>query len=148
MRKFELISEQNKKNKNEVKLPKRADMGSAGYDFYSPDRFVCKPHEITKIWSDIKVYMQNTEFLLLTVRSSMAGKFHLANTMGIIDSTYYNNKHNEGNVGIFLVNDTDEDIIIEKNDRIAQGIFMNYLTVTDDNPSCRPRSGGFGSSGK
>ena len=32
-----------------IKLPKRATIGSAGYDFYTPIDFILKPHETIKI---------------------------------------------------------------------------------------------------
>ena len=52
-----------------------------------------KPNEIIKIWTDIKAYMKDDERLEIVVRSSMGGKFMLANTIGIIDSDYYSNIH-------------------------------------------------------
>ena len=132
----------------EVQLPTRADIGSAGYDFYAKKDYVCEPNNVTKIWSDVKAYMQNDEVLLLDVRSSMGGKFRLANTIGIIDSTYYSNEDNDGNIGIFLVNTTDEPISIKQGERVAQGIFMKYLIVDNDCPLSNIRLGGWGSSGK
>lgn len=146
---FEVVEDIFRKHQNfHIILPTRADNGSAGYDFYAPISYDCEPHKVTKIWTDVKAYMNKNEVLLLDVRSSMGGKFHLANTIGIIDSTYYNNNDNDGNIGIFLVNDTDEVIHIDKGDRIAQGTFFNYLTVDHDKVLSNTRNGGFGSSGK
>ena len=146
IRGFEVVK--NKKSNGDATLPARADRGSAGYDFYAPKHYNCEPHKVTKIWTDIKAYMMPDEVLLIDVRSSMGGKFHLANTIGVVDSTYYDNPDNEGNIGIFLVNDTDEVIEIEAGDRIAQGIFINYLIVDNDAPLNKERVGGFGSSGR
>jgi len=146
MRGFEVV--QTPKIDGVTKLPVRADKGSAGYDFFAQKDYICLPHQVTKIWTDVKAYMEEDEVLLLDVRSSMGGKFHLANTIGVIDSTYYNNPDNDGNIGIFLVNDTDEDIEIKNGSRIAQGIFMKYLITDDDMPLNDIRKGGFGSSGK
>lgn len=146
---FDFVKKEFKKDislNSEPLLPVRADKGSAGYDFYAPKKYECKPHEVTKIWTEVKAYMQQDEVLLIDVRSSMGGKFHLANTIGIIDSTYYNNSSNDGNIGIFLVNDTDETITIKKGERIAQGIFTKYLTVDKDCVLFEERIGGFGSS--
>ena len=147
---FEVVSDDKRKTNGEIILPARADRKSAGYDFYAPVRYICEPHKVTKIWTDVKSYMMEEEVLLIDVRSSMGGKFHLANTIGIIDASYYENPNNDGNIGIFLVNDTDEDIIIETGDRIAQGVFLMYF-ITDDDESTllsEIRAGGFGSSGK
>jgi len=148
MRKFDYVIETTRRNTELPTLPTRADIGSAGYDFYAPTNYKCNPHETTKIWTDVKAYMNTDEVLLIDVRSSMGGKFHLANTIGIIDSTYVDNPDNDGNIGIFLVNDTDSVIHINKGDRIAQGIFMKYLVTDDDQPLSQTRTGGFGSSGK
>lgn len=70
----------------------------------------------------------------------------LANNTGIIDSDYYNNPDNEGHLMIGLYNTGSEAITIQRGERIAQGIFMKYLTCDDD---CAEgtRLGGFGSTG-
>ncbi|MCI1974194.1 MAG: dUTP diphosphatase, partial [Lactobacillus sp.] len=40
------------------------------------------------------------------------------------------------------------DCHIRKGERVAQAIFMPILKTDDDQPVDRPRTGGFGSSGK
>ena len=142
---FELVSENNKKTSNtHVILPQRATKNSAAYDFYSNDECAVLPNQVVKFWTDVKAYMQPDEFLMLDVRSSMGGKFMLANTIGIVDSDYYDNEDNEGNIGIFLKNISDEPQIIHVGDKIGQGLFVKYLIVDDDNAT-RTRKGGFGS---
>ena len=42
----------------EIKLPKRATAGSAGYDFYAPDDFVIEPGKTIKIPTGIRVEME------------------------------------------------------------------------------------------
>ena len=129
------------------KFPTRSSINSAGYDFYSNDDYDIEPNAIVKIWTDLKAYMQPDEFLMLNVRSSMGGKFMLANTIGIIDSDYYSNPDNDGNIGIFLKNISDKTLHIARGDKIAQGIFLKYLKIDGDNTT-GTRQGGFGSSGK
>lgn len=148
LRGFEIVREDMRKTTEQITLPTRSDNRSAGYDFYAPTNYKCEPHKVTKIWTDVKSYMQDDEVLLIDVRSSMGGKFHLSNTIGIVDASYYENESNDGSIGIFLVNDTDEDIYISKGDRIAQGIFIKYLTTDNDTPLSNKRIGGFGSTGK
>lgn len=147
IRGFEPITIKNKKTMEETKLPTRADKGSAGYDLFSPIRYVLAPHELTTIWLDVKCYMQDDEVLMVYPRSSM-GKVRvtLANGTGIIDSSYYNNPDNEGNIGLMLVNDSDEPFFIEVGQAIGQGIFMKYLIADNDQPRKANRTGGFGSS--
>ena len=90
------------------------------------------------------------EFLLVDVRSSIGTKksLMLKNTIGIIDASYYGNPSNDGNIGVCLYNFGDEAVTIEEGERIAQGIFLYYLTPDDDNVLQAERKGGFGSSGK
>ena len=91
--------------------------------------------------------MQSDEVLILNVRSSMGGKFMLANTQGWVDSDYYSNPDNDGSIGIFLKNISNEPQKLEKGSRIAQGMFIKYLTVDNDNVTTM-RVGGWGSSGR
>lgn len=144
---FEPVAENKRKNKY-YHLPTRGTKDSAGYDFYAPNEYTVRPNEIVKIWTDVKAYMQPNEFLMLNVRSSMGGKFMLANTVGIIDSSYYGNIDNDGNIGIHLKNISDQTQLIKKGDRIGQGIFVKYLIADNDNCLAETRVGGFGSSGK
>ena len=51
-------------------LPKRSTAKSAGYDFYVPERTVCKSHEITMVRTGVKAYMEEGETLLLHIRKS------------------------------------------------------------------------------
>lgn len=143
LRGFELVD--NIKNTNcTAKIPTRATKGSIGYDFYSPIHTVVQPHSNVMIWSDVKSYFPDDEALIITVRSSM-GKHNimLANTMGVIDSSYYNNEDNEGNIGINLFNYGDEPYFISAGDRIAQGFFVKCALAADKPLSVR--KGGFGS---
>jgi dUTP pyrophosphatase len=114
------------------------------YDFYANANYTVKPNEIVKIWSDVKAYMGDDECLILNVRSSMGGKFMLANSQGWIDSDFYGNESNDGNIGIFLKNISNETLEIKRGDRIAQGAFFNFL-VADNGNTDNERKGGWGS---
>lgn len=148
MIKFHEVIEPMQKVEGETSLPRRATKGSGAYDFYAKTNYTVKPNEIVKIWTDVKVEMDKDVILLINVRSSMSGKFTLSNTQGWIDSDYYSNEKNDGNIGIFLKNISGETLTIEKGDRIAQGMFTHYLITVDDNPISEERVGGFGSSGR
>ena len=148
MRNFYEVDEKFRKHPlSETILPTRATSGSAGYDFYSKYSVTVNPGEIVKIWTDVKAEMNPDEVLLLVVRSSMGGKFMMANTVGIIDSDYFSNPKNDGNIGIFLKNISDEKQWIHSGDRIVQGIFVKYLVAENGNQNCQ-RTGGFGSTEK
>ena len=143
---FKVVKAEMRKSTH-VHYPTRGSVNSAGYDFYADKDYTIAPNEIIKVWTDIKAYMQPDEFLMLDVRSSMSGKFMLANTIGIIDSDYYENPNNDGNIGIFLKNISNEVQHIKRDDKIAQGIFMEYLKIDNDKTTAE-RKGGFGSSGR
>ncbi|MGH2221023.1 dUTP diphosphatase, partial [Enterococcus faecalis] len=69
----------------------------------------------------------------------------LANSGGLIDIVYYNNENNEGHIMIQFLNFGYEDVVIEKRERIGQGIFKPFLLANDDQVEAE-RTGGFGSS--
>lgn len=146
---FEVCHKRKTDKSVEITLPTRGTSKAMAYDFYSPISAVVQPGEIVKIWTDVKSYMKDTECLILNVRSSMGGKFMLANTLGWIDADYYNNENNEGNIGFFLKNISEAPQTIEIGDRIGQGAFFNFLVSDNGNPEEEVvRTGGFGSSGK
>ena len=74
----------------EIKLPRRATAGSAGYDFFAPVNFVMAPGETVKIPTGIRVEMEENWVLKCYPRSGLGFKFRLQlnNTVGIIDSLY------------------------------------------------------------
>ena len=142
MRKFEKISfeqfkkdiEDNESLYNEYKLPDRETYFAAGYDFYAIKGFTINPGEIAKIPSGIKVIMEDDEALLLCVRGSQGFKYNirLCNQIGVVDKDYYNNKGNEGHIWIGLQNEGKTKYVVNKGDKIAQGIFVKYLLTEDD----------------
>lgn len=149
MRRFEVVKDKFRKNIDSViKLPTRSDPGSAGYDFFSPIDITIHPKENVLIFTDIKACMNEDEVLMLYVRSSMGKQpIVISNGTGIIDSSYFENPNNDGNIGFRLFNLGDTPYKICQGDRIGQGIFLTYLTTYDDN-ACGIRSGGFGSTGQ
>ena len=149
IRGFELVEDEFRKHKGlDITMPRRATNKSSGYDFYSPIRIVVPSHESVLIASDIKAYMQDDEELMIFPRSGLGIKgIVIRNLTGKIDSDYYANPTTGGNIGISIWNTTDNPFVIEKDDRVCQGSFYNYLTTDDDEPTSDERLGGFGSSG-
>ena len=130
--------------------PRRGTKHSAGYDFISPVEIVIPAHKMAKIPTGVKAAMNEDEILSIYPRSSIGFKtgIRLANTVGIVDSDYYNNLDNEGHIFIKFFNPTNEDYQIHIGDKIAQGIFTKYLIVDDEEEIKTERSGGLGSTGK
>ena len=172
IRGFEVVS---KYEEEGLWLPKRATKGSAGYDFAAAEDIKIpsiwnilsknagveamkngKVVEENKSYlksvlvpTGIKAYMPANEYLMLVNRSSnpLKNNLSLPNGVGIIDSDYYNNENNEGEIFVQLINYGVEDYVIQKGDRIAQGIFMPYATIDGEPNDLDNRIGGFGSSG-
>lgn len=145
---FKVVKSEHRKNKGDIKLPTRATEHSAGYDFYSPVDVVIPPDEMVMIWTDVKAHMYHDNLLILNVRSSMGKQpIMIANTQGWVDSDYYENPDNDGNIGIRLFNLGKTRYEIKAGDRIAQGVFVKYGTTNDDSAKAT-RSGGFGSTNK
>lgn len=146
---FEKVDDKFRKHPNvDIQLPKRSDPRSAGYDFYAPCDITLQPNESVLVFSDVKAYMGNDEVLLLYVRSSIGIKkgLVLSNGTGVIDSSFYNNSDNNGNIGIALRNTTNQVVEIKQGERIIQGVFIKYLTTDEDNTIHENRIGGIGSS--
>ena len=145
MRKFEVVKDEFRKNSGEIKLPTRATKNSAGYDFYSPVDITIPPHEMVMIWTDIKASMYWDNVLVINVRSSMGKQpIMIANTQGWVDSDYYSNPDNDGNIGFRLLNLGNTPYEIKAGDRIGQGMFIKYGTIKNDSTTTE-RQGGFGS---
>lgn len=146
----DISKEEIQKLYGDIKLPKRATRGSAGYDFYTPDTFVIEPGRTIKIPTGIRVEMEEDWVLKCYPRSGLGFKYRLQlnNTVGIIDSDYFYSD-NEGHIFAKLTNDTNEEKTVElpKGSGFMQGIFVEYgITIDDD--AVEIRNGGFGSTTK
>lgn len=131
---------------DEIKIPMRKTMKSAGYDFISPINVVLEPGDSYIVPTGIKAYMQDNEFLAIFIRSSLGIKKNiiLKNGTGIIDADYVDNSSNEGHIMIAIKNIGPEVVNMNAGDAFAQGIFLNYLLTTDDDVTTL-RKGGIGS---
>ena len=131
----------------ELKLPARATSGSAGYDFFTPVALELKPGETIKIPTGIRASMQPEWVLHLYPRSGLGFKFRLQlnNTVGIIDSDYFNSD-NEGHIFAKITNDSNEGKVLklQAGEGFMQGIFLEY-GITEDDDADGVRNGGFGS---
>lgn len=96
----------------------------------------------------VKCKLAPDEYLEIVPRSSTPLKYWLvvANSPGIVDSDYYNNPDNEGEIFVQLINFSNEVIELKKGDKIAQAIIRKYY-VTEDDAAGGMRAGGFGSTG-
>lgn len=107
---------------------------------------ITKGYRPTLVSTGMKCQLDPGTYLELSVRSSCPLKYWLimGNSVGIIDSDYYNNPDNEGEIFFQIINLFPFPIQLKKGDTIGQGIIKRYET-TDDDHAGGPRMGGFGS---
>lgn len=147
-----------KKEYNNILLPKRATIGSAGYDFFAPFDITLEPNETIVVPTGISWFSKaNIEYyggyqyvqcvLKIYPKSGLGFKYQLGlcNTTGIIDEDYMV-ADNEGHIIIKLVNRGNETISIKQGKGFAQGIISSYIVCDEMNEEFKEtRSGGFGS---
>lgn len=147
---FKLVSDEFRKHPDLIiKIPTRGTNTSSGYDISTPVDVTIQPGETSElIMTDVCVELQMDEFLMIVPRSSLGIKRNLmlANTVGIIDSDYYDNVSNGGNIGIKLYNFGKNPITINAGEKIVQGIVLKYTTFGEF--VAATRDGGFGSTTK
>ena len=145
MRKFEIAKGFEDRG---VVLPQRKTTKSAGYDIIAltdEDVYV-HPGMSVNLETGVKACMEDDEVMLLFIRSSLGIKqgLTLSNSCGVIDADYYNNPDNDGHFILNIINTGNSVQRIPARSRVAQAVFVKYLTVDDDNATGE-RIGGIGS---
>ena len=145
MRKFEVAKGFEDRG---VVLPQRKTTKSAGYDIIAltdEDVYV-HPGMSVNLETGVKACMEDDEVMLLFIRSSLGIKqgLTLSNSCGVIDADYYNNPDNDGHFILNIINTGNSVQRIPARSRVAQAVFVKYLTVDDDNATGE-RIGGIGS---
>ena len=133
-----------------IDIPKRSTVGSAGYDFMSPVSVVLAPGASAKIPTGIRVKIDEGWWLCCAPRSGLGTKYRmqLDNTIGVIDSDYYNSD-NEGHIFAKITNDSRQEKVLEikAGDRFVQTIFVPF-GITYSDAADGVRNGGWGYTGK
>lgn len=147
MVKFEKVN----KITEDIKLPERSTLNSAGYDFFAIEDVTIPAKKLTRIMTGVKCELMPNQVLILANRSSNPSKkgLILANGIGVVDADYYGNPDNDGEMGFEFYNILDEDVVIKKGEKLGQGIIIKFDKTEDDyisNPY-KTRVGGFGSTG-
>lgn len=145
MRKFEVAKGFEDRG---VVLPQRKTAKSAGYDIIAltdEDVYV-HPGMSVNLETGVKACMEDDEVMLLFIRSSLGIKqgLTLSNSCGVIDADYYNNPDNDGHFILNIINTGNSVQRIPARSRVAQAVFVKYLTVDNDNATGE-RVGGIGS---
>jgi len=131
-----------------VELPKYHTGESAGFDIASAEQKIIKPREVALIGTGLVIQAPAGHFLLLAARSSLPLKKGLtvSNGIGVVDRDYCGPTDE---VKISVYNFTDHDVVVEKGERLAQGLFLPVDQVEwHETENIKEESrGGFGSSG-
>lgn len=130
----------------DIPMPKRATVGSAGYDIATPYAIDLEPNEEILVPTGLKCKIDNGWALFALPKSGLGFKYYvrLANTIGLIDEDYYNNDGNEGHMWVKLRNEGTRPLHIDKHKGMCQMVFLPY-GITYDDESEGVREGGFGS---
>jgi len=133
---------------NAIPLPKYHTKGSVGFDFYVRETTKIKAKSLGLVPLNNIIKVPKNMVLLIFARSSLARKkgLVLSNSVGVIDQDYCGP---EDEIKASVYNFTDKDVIVEKGERIVQGIFLpvfiaNFTEVQEITQKSR---GGFGSTG-
>lgn len=134
---------------DDIVTPLYASEGDAGMDIRASVDIVIKPHETKLVSTGIKIAIPTGYEIQIRPRSGMSLKTNLriANSPGTIDSGY------RDELKIIVTNiSMNEDLIIKKNDRIAQMVLCKYETISfkeveDITTIEGNRGGGLGHSG-
>ena len=109
------------KTKNSSLIPTQATTGSCGFDLICPQDVLISPHSTTEINLNISFKMPKGCYGHISDRSSLAIK-NITVLGGIIDSDY------RKNLILLLRNLDSKSHTLTKGSKIAQIIFLNYLT--------------------
>ena len=131
-------------------LPGYQTPGSVAFDLYARESVVIPPWKPTIIPANVIIEVPAGYFLMLASRSSTPIKKNLmvANGIGVIDQDYHGDKDE---IGIQVLNFSQEDVTIEKGERIAQALLVKIAKVIEfeEVESIKKESrGGFGSTGR
>jgi dUTP pyrophosphatase len=136
-------------NKSKHDLPKYETAGSSGMDIRAniEEVVTLKPFQRALIKTGLFLEMDLSIECQIRPRSGLALKKGLTvlNTPGTVDADY------RGEIGVILINLSEEEVVIEDGERIAQMVFcpiqkVTLTEVTELTDSARG-AGGFGSTG-
>mgnify|MGYP001481798376 FL=1 len=136
-------------NKSNNPNPNYETVFSSGMDLraYVENPITLKPNERKLIKTGIHIELPKSYEAQVRPRSGLAYKkgITVLNSPGTIDADY------RGDIGVILINHSNQDFIINSGDRIAQLVVSEFIKViwqTSENISSTVRGGsGFGSTG-
>lgn len=136
-----------KKFDKELPLPKRHSDRAAAFDLYARETVSIMPHTIGYVPLNVAIETPDGCFLLIAARSSTHKKgLLLANGIGIGDPDF-SGDGDEYKAAYYNITNTP--VVVEKGERIAQGIFVKfeYFEWEEVDSMDNATRGGFGSTG-
>ena len=125
--------------------PKRAHEYDAGLDLYSPVDYTLPARSRICIDTGVHAEIPSGYFGLITSKSGLMVNRGVKCT-GTIDSGY------TGAIGAVLFNDSDEDFVIRRGDKVTQLVILKCETpdieIVDALEETERGTGGFGSTGR
>ena len=130
----------------DLPLPVYETAGSVGFDIIAREKTEIPSKEIKLVPGNIIVEVPEGYMLMVASRSSTPKKKGLTppHGLGIIDHDYCGN---EDEIKIQVYNFTDEPVIVERGEKIAQGVFIKIdkLEWEEVDEMLKDSRGGFGS---
>ncbi|NLM17149.1 MAG: dUTP diphosphatase [Candidatus Riflebacteria bacterium] len=132
---------------NSSLIPTKGSAGASGYDLRAKADYLLKKGGRLTVPTGIKLSIPKGFEAQIRPRSGLAIKHGITvlNSPGTIDSDY------RGEIGVILINHSEEDFHIEKGMRIAQMVFAEVLEaefiLSDSLDETMRGSSGFGSTG-
>ena len=137
-------------NNDDLPLPSKATNGSAGFDVCAAvnETTILEPMQRRLIPLGFRMKIPSNFEIQIRPRSGNALKYGVTilNSPGTIDSDY------RGEIGVILVNLSQEEFIIQNGERIAQMVISRHEQASwvevNDLEKTERGDGGFGSTGK
>lgn len=131
-----------------AKVPNKKHELDIGYDLYSDNEYLLKAQSVTMVHLGISIELPNNVGGFVLPRSGLSSQHLIApiNSPGLIDPGYI------GELMVPLMNYSNIDYTVERNERIAQLVAINTQIIkfqqVDDHDASDRSTGGFGSTGK
>lgn len=134
-----------KRMSEEAEIPEYSHHGDSGFDLATIETVIISPGETVLIDTGLAFELPYGKELQIRPRSGLSAKtgLRICNSPGTVDMNF------RGEVKIIVQNTGDTAIILERGDRIAQGVicpvyYANFVEVDELNETSRGESG-FGS---
>ena len=126
-------------------VPRYADAGAAGADVCASDDAVVPARGRALVRTGVSMTAPEGTYIRVAPRSGLALKKGIDVMAGVIDRNY------TGEIGVILMNHSDEDFVVSAGDRVAQliceKIAQPAITVVESLDPSERGGAGFGSTG-